>query len=296
MDARLTPESEAQCSLNIAHHANEAGDGGLLTGLSKVWQARFLQLRGNVCFAGHAVRWAAHRELTHVDDFGAVLGRALGSSQDNHADIVQVFAAVTGTSTLVPAWGQRPGNQQVDTIVQALHHAAEDDLRELLAMLLEMLGDRRPFWWATQRQDVEHCGEDAAALASSLGLGQYCDGKWMVVYDYTVRDAGLLWRPTVIESCGYAFHYPSPVRHGSGLTMALREQDQPCSEVLHHALEPEVAAQRMRPRLVQVWGLGDERVQFDHLLAQRAAHRDYLLRRFPEDQAWLDRHAWRDSL
>ncbi len=114
------------------------------------------------------------------------------------------------------------------------------------------------------------------------------------MYDYKVSDAGLIYKPTVIESNGYAFHYPMDNSADAGLTMSLSQHAKPCTEVLHHPLLASAAAIAVEPK---VYWLNDKNRQlanqYVQLNQQRKAHRQHITKNYRSatTTAWLDRHS-----
>lgn len=103
---------------------------------------------------------------------------------------------------------------------------------------------------------------------------------------------GILYRPTVVESCKCAFHFPSPPSSVYGIVMPLGEpQDAAYREVIHPPLiTPEAFASVCSIKLGKIT---DPSLQaHDRIGALRSDHRQRLQREFtkPEDLSWLDQH------
>jgi hypothetical protein len=169
---------------------------------------------------------------------------------------------------------------------------AEDDFRDVVGEALQCIDSQgpRPFWWATLSDEVAGHGDDATKLCSALGLGAYAEADRVLVFDYTVADAGLLYRPTTLDGGGYAFHFPSPVAYPQGLSMALRDTETHCTELLHHALAWDAAADCVRPRVLSLNDAWTRNSVYADLPKQRQRHRLALLVDHPGSKPWLERH------
>lgn len=245
-----------------------------------------------VKFLSEVVTVPPHRELLHVGSLGGMLNRIVGSA-DARSNLQEYFALTYGDSRFIPATG-KPDSAEV---ASAMESGNEDDFRQTVELLHELLGSRQPFWWATFLQEVKSFADDAEALVDALGMGEYLDGDVLLTYRYKVSDVSLIYRPTTIEANNYAFHYPSPQSHKGGLSMPLNNQLNACSEMIHHPLEAAIAATAVAPKLLRLNAGKQLATQYDNLAACRSDHRAKLRHEYalksPVVENWLDRHASR---
>ena len=200
-------------------------------------------------------------------------------------DLTGAYGLVQGLKT----------STSLDALALALVGMAEDDFRDVVGGAFQCIDSQgpRPFWWATLNDEVAGYGDDASKLCSALGLGAYAEGDRVLVFDYTAADAGLLYRPTTLDAGGYAFHFPSPVAYPQGLSMPLRDTETHCTELLHHALAWDAAADCVRPRVLSLNGAWTKYWVYAALPEQRQRHRKALLVDHPSSKPWLDRHRHR---
>lgn len=180
---------------------------------------------------------------------------------------------------------------RVDELVDALNAAGPESVRGLAGLVCATLAATQPFWWACFADEVRYWldAADGGRLCLALGLGHIDDGDWLLVWHYEVWQAGLLYRPTVIEANASPFHYPSPPGEPYGVTMPLDEPLPACREVLHPPLKGELATECCTGTLLRVGNLGEPaRARISRL---RQDHE----RRLTEDlgdrvRPWLARH------
>lgn len=286
MDARVLPQ--AQSDWVIAVDATLP----LLEALGAHWRRAYVQPQAKVRFSGIPARLPARRQLVHIEPFDGLFRRALSAGMHRVAALDAMVGRYTGRAGLVQGL-KTPANY--DALAQALNGLAEDEFREVLSEALQCIDAQgpRPFWWATLGDEVAGHGNDATALCSAMRLGNYAEGDWVLVFDYTVADSGLLYRPTTLDSGGYPFHFPSPTEHPHGLTMALRTSESPCTELLHHALPWDVAADRARPSVFKLAGAWTRTWAYAALPNQRSLQRTRLQAGHPACHPWLNRHQHR---
>ena len=215
--------------------------------------------------------------------------RALGTSPASLSELDASVADATGSVGLVHGL-KVPADYAA--LALALNKVDEDEFRDIIGLALRCIDSQgpRPFWWATLSDEMATHANDATRLCSALGLGNYEQGNWVLVFDYKVADAGLLYRPTTLDAGGYAFHFPSPHTHPQGVSMALRQSEVSCTEILHHALPWEPAAYSIRPSVLQLAQAWTAQQAYADLPAKRQRHRVALQGQFPGDQPWLTRH------
>jgi hypothetical protein len=286
MDGRATTQAQSEWVSAIGFPRN------LYESLRKQWGQAYVSPSAQVRFTGTACRLPAKRGLSHVEPFSGMFRRALGASPALLSELDVAVADATGEVGLVHGL-KTPADYT--TLAHALNAALPDDFKDILGLALRCIDSQgpRPFWWATLSDEVATHGSNATLLCSALGLGNYSDGDWVVVFDYTVANAGLLYRPTTLDAGGYAFHFPSPQTHAQGVSMALRPTEASCTELLHHALPWDVAADSVRPSVLRLKDAWTAAAVYDDLPAQRQRHRQTLQGQFPEEQPWLDRHGHR---
>jgi len=286
MDARVLPQAQSDWLTAVDARLP------LLDGLGAHWRRAYLQTQAKVRFSGIPARLPSRRQLAHVEPFRSLFSRTLGAGMPRVAALDALVGRYTGRAGLVQGL-KTPANY--DALAQVLNGLAEDEFREVLGEALQCIDSQgpRPFWWATLGEEVAGHGNDATALCSAMGLGAYGEGDWVLVFDYTVADSGLLYRPTTLDSGGYAFHFPSPAEHSHGLTMALRTSEIPCTELLHHALPWDVAADRARPSVFRLVGAWTKTWAYAELRNQRSLQRMRLQAGHPSCLPWLNRHLHR---
>lgn len=247
---------------------------------------------GGVKFLSDVVLVPPHRELLHVGSLGGMLNRIIKNA-DARSQLQDHFALTYGDSRFIPARGA-PNLENVASVMQS---GSEDDFRQTIELLHELLGPNQPFWWATFWSEVESFKEDAEAMVDTLGLGEHLDDSVLLTYRYKVSDVSLIYRPTVIEANNYAFHYPSPQTLITGLSMPLNDKLDACSEVVHHPPSASAAATAVMPKLLFLKAGKQLSTQYDNLANCRSNHRDALQRdyanKFPDVGSWLNRHASR---
>lgn len=283
MDARVAPPAQVQWATAVGAPIS------LLEALSQQWGQAYIRQAPAVRFTGSACRLPAKRGLSHVEPFSGLFRRALGTSPALLAELDASVADATGTVGLIHGL-KAPGDYAA--LAMALNTVDADEFKDIIGLALYCIDRQgpRPFWWATLSDEVAGHGDNATAICSTLGLGNYAEGSWVIVFDYKVADAGLLYRPTTLDAGGYAFHFPSPQSHAQGLSMALRASETPCTEILHHALPWAAAADSVRPRVLRLERAWTAQQAYDELPTQRQQHRATLQGRFLGEQLWLGRH------
>lgn len=276
------------------HWGDQIRDRGLdlYDAVNRTWLEHFVRPAGLVRFAGGSVKLPPGRRLIHVDPLGRQLDRAVATTIGRAAIELALQDELGGGPWLPSAKTMDPA--RLNALGQELQKASVATLQAVVDAVLSALPPTRPFWWASLADDVEDYRHEAAALCSALGLGSYDEGDWLLVFEYPVSEAGLLWRPTTPEAGCYPFHYPGPADQDRGWSMPLRATEKMCTEVLHHALAPAAAAQAVVEvrRLEPGWSRS---ATYAELLRQRERHRQALTRAFPSPGclAWIARHAGR---
>lgn len=283
MDARVGTEGQAEWASRISKPPN------LYQAVGQQWLQAYVQPRAAVRFTGSPCRLSPKRSLTHVEPFAGLFRRAVGADMSQIAKLDALVGDLTGAYGLVHGLKTPAG---LDALAVAIVGLAEDDFRDVVGEALQCIDSQgpRPFWWATLSDEVAGHGDDATKLCSALGLGAYAEADRVLVFDYTVADAGLLYRPTTLDGGGYAFHFPSPVAYPQGLSMALRDTETHCTELLHHALAWDAAADCVRPRVLSLNDAWTRNSVYADLPKQRQRHRLALLVDHPGSKPWLERH------
>jgi len=232
--------------------------------------------------------------LCHVGSLQAIVGRVLGggAAADAEADLadelgVAIPEKLPGETDLL--WL----NRAVGQFAEALRDRGEEAVRTAARILLEALGPGEPPWWACFAEEVQPQidAENAAGLCEALGLGHLEAGKWLIVWNYPVADAGPLFRPTVAEATDSPFHHPSPPEYDFGITMPLDPAHGTCREVLHRPLRGAAAEAGCTGKLLFLEDFPP--MEDTRLMELRRVHRGRMRSEFGTDAltAWLDRHA-----
>lgn len=209
--------------------------------------------------------------------------------------LAQEIRLVLGEAVLVEGMSRsEPSDESLDQLVLRLNRAGEEAVRIIVNAIHDLLGPGQPPWWAGFRGEVEDYLQDGRKLVNALGLGELTDGAWLVVYTYKAADAGLLYRPTVVEANCYPFHFVSPPGLNRGLTMPIAPSLPPCAEVLHYPLAPDAAASACSGQLLRIGSArrdanGDQ-ANYAGLNAMRAAQRKHIGKRYPLARDWQGRH------
>ena len=232
--------------------------------------------------------------LCHVGSLQTIVGRVLagGAAADAETALADEFGVsipekLSGETE--PHWLGRAVGQVAERLVDR----GEAAVRAVARILLEALGPTEPPWWACFAEEVQAQidAEDAAGLCEALGLGHRWAGEWLLVWNYSVAEAGPLFRPTVAEATDSPFHHPSPPEYRFGITMPLDPLHGTCREVLHRPLRGSAAEAGCTGKLLFLEDF--PRVEDTRLMELRRTHRDRLRSEFGTDmlKAWLDRHA-----
>lgn len=293
MDWRVDAAAESRLLAEFA--ATFSSMPSIFDTIPRYFAAAYCKPFGGVKFLSEVVPVRPHRELLHVGSLGGMLNRIVGNA-DARSHLQEHFALTYGDSRFIPATGKL-APEDLAEVASAMQSGSEDDFRQTIELLHELLGPRQPFWWATYWSEVQHFKDDAEALVDALGMGEYLDGDVLLTYRYKAGDVSLIYCPTVIEANNYAFHYPSPQTLNGGLSMPLNNKLGACIEMIHHPLDASVAATTVIFRLLPLNAGKQMANQYDNLAACRASHRAALQRDYasksPIVRSWLNRHASR---
>jgi hypothetical protein len=239
---------------------------------------------------------AGFNRLVHVGSLNSMLRwLAQPSHLAGWAEVTKGLRRLSGfrwpnrPRSAAPDWFDR----QVELLAQTLQPHPESTIQQAAGLLANAFGDTEPPWWACFSHEVAPLlkSGNAADLCAALGLGHRREGEWLLTWEYTVAEALLLYRPTVLEASSSPYHFPSPPEYSFGITMPLREQVRACREILHPPLRGSLAADRCTGRLLRLETFpvpGDNRA----LAEVRSFHVDRLRREFPTSglAPWLRRH------
>lgn len=294
MDWRVNVTAEGQL---VA--APEFGSSKLSTGIDSAFGAYFLnrycQPAAAVTFVDPTdIRIPGHQRLVHIGAMDRMIGRIW--RRDNlRVILTQEIRFILGEAVLVQ--GSSPGepsDESLDQLAIRLNRAGAAAVRHIVEAIHDLLGTGQPFWWAGFHGEVEDYLQDGRRLVNALGLGELANGAWVVVYTYKAGDAGLLYRPTVVEANRYAFHFVSPTGLTTGLAMPLDPSLPPCAEMLHYPLAPDAAASACSGQFLRIGtarlGTNDDEGNYARLADIRAAQRKRIDRRYSAAQDWLGRH------
>jgi hypothetical protein len=187
-----------------------------------------------------ADRISAFDKLVHVASFSSLLRRV--SRSDRSAEVEAILHQLTG-QRLLSNWG--PLNAQVSMLARAMLALGPEVIRRIAGLLADSLGEQEPPWWASFVEEVQTAldSKNALALCVALGLGHLPTGDWLLVWRYPIKEAGPLYRPTVLEANDSPFHFPSPPGCALGITMPLDSAQAACREVLHRPLRGRAAVE-----------------------------------------------------
>lgn len=294
MDWRVSSSAEGKLT-----NAPEFIGSKLASGLDSALGAHFLS---HYCQPARAVtfvdptdiRIPGHQRLVHVGVLDRLI-RRIWRRDDLRAILVQEIRSVLGDGVLVSGMSPgEPDENSLDQLARRMNRAGEGVVRRIVEAVHDVLGLGQPHWWAAFHGEVEEYLQDGRRLVDALGLGDLSDGLWLVIYTYTVEDAGLLYRPTVIEANRYAFHFVSPPGLKTGLTMPIDPVLQPCSEVLHYPLAPDAAGRACTGQLLRVGtarrDAGHDHARYADLAMMRNIHKQTIRKRHTAAQEWLARH------
>ena len=268
---------------------------GIDSALGAYFLNRFCQPAVDVTFTDPTdIHIPGHQRLVHVGVLDRMIGR-IWRRDDLRVILAQDIRAILGESVLIQGLSPgAPSDESLEQLATRLNRAGAEAVRRIVEAAHDLLGPAQPFWWAGFRGEVEDYLDDGRSLVNALGLGELPDGAWLVVYSYKAGDAGLLYRPTVVEANRYALHFVSPAGLKTGLTMPLDAGLPACAEVLHCPLAPEAAAGACSGQFVRVGtaarGVDDGAGNYARLPEMRAAQRERIDRRYSTARDWVGRH------
>lgn len=287
MDWRIDAVAESHLIAECA--AMVSSPPSIIDTIPRYFATAYCKPSGGVRFLSDVVSVPPQRELLHVGSLGGMLNRIIRDA-DARSQLQDHFALTYGDSRFIPA----TGNPILADVANVMQSGGEDDFRQTIELLHDLLGPRQPFWWATFLFEVKTFKDDAEALVDALGMGEYLDDDVLLTYQYKASDVSLIYRPTAIEANNYAFHYPSPQTQKVGLSMPLSDKQSACSEMIHHPPSASVAASAVTLKLLLLKAGKQMATQYDNLETCRYNHRAGLQRDYaPKSRAvesWLNRH------
>lgn len=291
MDWRI--DAAAESHLVKEFSAKFSSQTSIVDTIPQYFTATYCKPVNNVKFLSDVVSMPRHRELLHIGSLWGMLNRVV-RSVDARSQLQIHFALTYGDSRLIPATGNLKPDE-VENVANVMQNGNEQDFRETIELLHELLGSRQPFWWATFWQEAKSIIDDAESLVDALGMGEFIDGDMLLVYRYKASDISLVCRPTAVEANNYAFHYPSPQTLTTGLSMPLNDRLDALSEMIHHPLKASVAATAVVHKLLPLKAGKLEQTKYNDLATHRARHRTMLNRDHAHKSSnvtgWLNRHA-----
>ena len=240
------------------------------------------------------IRIPGHQRLVHVKALDKMIVR-IWRRDELRVLLARDIRSILGEVVLVQGVSRgEPSDDSIEELAIRLNRAGEAAVRGIVEAIHGLLGPGQPPWWAGFRGEVEDYLQDGRKLVSALGLGELTEGAWLVVYTYEATEAGLLYRPTVVEANCYPFHFVSPPGLNRGLTMPIDPGLPACAEVLHYPLAPEAAASACSGQFLRLGtakrdSIGDL-ANYAGLQAMRAAQRKHIGKRYPAAREWQGRH------
>ncbi|MBF0175155.1 MAG: hypothetical protein HQL83_17230 [Magnetococcales bacterium] len=186
----------------------------------------------------------SHERLIHVASLNAILWRLNTSETGQTILFRERFRKRVGLPfPEIPDNGDRwqGFKSRIDDLADHLQESTEGraTIQKMAGDLIHALGARQPPWWAGILSEASPFLErhDWTGLSRVLGLGHIEEGEWLLVWNYSVDDAGPLYRPTVVEANDSPYHFPSPPGSIFGITMPLDDKKtQGLRELLHPPL------------------------------------------------------------
>lgn len=298
MDWRVTSAAESELVAAPEFVARKLS-AGLDSAFGAYFSSHYCQPAKAVAFTDPTdLRLPSHRKLLHIATLDSMI-RRIWRRDDTRAALSQEIRLVLGETILVGSISPgEPEDDSLDQLATRLNQVGEAAVKILVASILDLLGPAQPHWWAAFHGEVEEYLDDGRMLINALGLGDLSDGQWLVVYVYTVADAGLVYRPTIVEANRYAFHFVSPPSLNMGLTMPVGTNMPACGEVIHYPLSPEMASGACTGTLLRIGANRADATDRDRndqsryaaLGTLRAQQRHRIRKRYAAAQQWLDRH------
>ena len=299
MDWRVGGEAENKLIESPEFIASKLASG-LDSALGTYFADHYCQPAHSVAFVDPTdVHFPSHVKLLHVTTLDSMV-RRIWRGDDTRAELSMQVRLILGEPVLVSGISRgEPDSNSLDQLATRLNRVGDAAVRSLVGTIHDLLAPRQSHWWAAFYGEVEKYLDDGRLLANALGLGDLTDGDWLVVYVYSVAEAGLLFRPTVVEANRYAFHFVSPPGLKTGLTMPIDTNLPACAEVIHYPPVPDTAARACTGRLLRIGpdrrvaaghDKNDDQARYAVLDVVRAAQRQRIRKRYPLAQHWLDRH------
>jgi hypothetical protein len=283
MDNRVSLNAETQLLSKLPLNTDLARSVG------SFFVANYCRDKSTVKFIASSISLPPQRKLFRLGSLTGMVSRIIKNA-DLRSALQLNLSQIYGTSRPIPD----SGAVNMSELAELMNDGGEDNFREVIEIIHDLLGANQPFWWATFAAEVTEYDRSPELLCDALGLGEHLNDSALLMYEYKVSDAGLIYKPTVIESNGYAFHYPMDNSADAGLTMSLSQHAKPCTEVLHHPLLASAAAIAVEPK---VYWLNDKNRQlanqYGQLNQQRKAHRQHITKNYRSatTTAWLNRHS-----
>jgi hypothetical protein len=171
------------------------------------------------------------QRLVHFACLQRLLGFANSSAR---TDLETLILDYTGLD--LP---RRPGRDYADLLAQALQAQGLPVIQEFAQSLSLALGEDEPHWWATFSHEIGKLenGGDWTEAAQKIGQGYFHPGDWLIAWRYHAELAAPLYRPTVAEAGGSAFHFPASAVFNYGIAMPLAEGFPAVREAIHPPLK-----------------------------------------------------------
>ncbi len=297
MEHRIQDAHQPELIDDIQKELSTSTTPHLRTALQKQFQARYVRSPSSVRFLGVTVSLPTSTKLIHVTGLGGLFKRLF--SDPTVAETLRDALDVSlGVSRLLPpdkaSW--RPSHTQA--LADALNASDDDEFAAFFDVVHRQVSSNPPCWWAALESELKKQSNqlnNAEQIVHALGLGSFEPDEHLLVYKYRVKDAGLLYQPTTVESNTYLYHFPNPpvLTPLSGISMPLATGLLPCSEFLHHPLSNIKATAALDRNILTLARLPKLGSVFSQIQSLRQIHRQQLHRDFHgtvENVNWLERH------
>ena len=275
--------------------AGQPDSNDLHEALQSFFRQRYVQPRKSVRFLGRVENVHSKTELLHVTSLSSFFSRL--HSQNAFA-LNENMSEYLGSTVELPESKNLWGIDTSKRLAKEINELDDKTYGLFMSQVHALIPASAPCWWAAPVMDIGQQSnnlQNSAAIVLALGMGSCDPDDYLMVYRYPAKQAGLLYRPTTLETNAYPYHFPSSPDHPrpGGLSMPLQDGLVPCSEFIHHPLSADAAAlslQRPLRSLQSVVPVRDLKAQLKTL---RQQHRQRLKEQHcPTQQGkdWIDRY------
>lgn len=297
MEHRIPDRYHLELVDDVQKALNTSTTPHLRTALQKQFQARYIRPPSSVRFLGTDVRLPNSVKLVHVTGLGGMFKRLFANPAS--AEILRDALDLTlGVTRLLPPDKASWRASHTTSLAKALNECEQDEFAAFFDVVHGQIAGNAPCWWAALESELKKQSNElnnAEQIVHALGLGSFEPDEFLLIYRYRVRDAGLLYQPTTVESNAYVYHFPNPpvLTPLSGVSMPLTNGLLPCSEYLHHPLSNSKATAALERTILSLDQLPEPSSIFSQVKILRDAHRQQLHRNYlvsQENVDWLKRH------